>query len=247
MRYLLLVIVNIISLNLYPQHVDIVYSNYYDSSIPIKRDSRLVINKVEHKAFYQEIFSSTKNIDNDKDDQLETTVGRAKREMDMFIVTDNSCKRIIYDDFVLKKYTIQDDFAIFDWQISEESKMIENFKAYKAITTFRGRKWIAWFTPDIPFPFGPWKFCGLPGLILEVYDESKIFNFNAISINLNSNQNIKMPDSKRFKHLRIKDFVELKDDFYNNIMQGVGGDDRNVTVKREMNLRSGIESKFEWE
>ncbi|MDP1842233.1 MAG: GLPGLI family protein [Sediminibacterium sp.] len=57
------------------------------------------------------------------------------------------------------------------WNIVEETKMIKNYTCLKATTEFRGRKYTAWFTPDIPISDGPWKFKGLPGLILSIADE----------------------------------------------------------------------------
>lgn len=58
-----------------------------------------------------------------------------------------------------------------NWTVSSDTKSIEGFKVQKATTTFLGRKWIAWFTNDIQIQDGPYKFCGLPGLILHVEDE----------------------------------------------------------------------------
>jgi len=47
----------------------------------------------------------------------------------------------------------------------------------KAEGDFRGRHYIAWFSNKILIPDGPWKLCGLPGLILEAYDEKKTVYF----------------------------------------------------------------------
>lgn len=58
----------------------------------------------------------------------------------------------------------------FKWQIQDEWKEIAGYKVRKATCDFRGRSYVAWYAPDVPVPDGPWKFCGLPGLILEVYD-----------------------------------------------------------------------------
>lgn len=52
----------------------------------------------------------------------------------------------------------------------------------KATTVFRGRTYEAWFTPDIPVSDGPWKFSGLPGLILEVHDSKNHYVFSCIGI-----------------------------------------------------------------
>ena len=60
-----------------------------------------------------------------------------------------------------------------DWKISSETKAIGPHQAYKATGDFRGRTYTAWFTTDIPLPYGPWKLQGLPGIILEAYDTHK--------------------------------------------------------------------------
>lgn len=59
-----------------------------------------------------------------------------------------------------------------DWKISDEKQKIGTYNAQKATADFGGRKWIAWFTTEIPFQDGPYKFYGLPGLIVKVGDEA---------------------------------------------------------------------------
>ena len=58
-----------------------------------------------------------------------------------------------------------------DWKIEPDRKQISTFKVQKATTNFAGRKWIAWFTTDVPVQDGPYKFSGLPGLIVEISDD----------------------------------------------------------------------------
>lgn len=60
-----------------------------------------------------------------------------------------------------------------DWKLSKDIKKIGKFTCKKATAFFRGREYTAWYTPEIPVPFGPWKLQGLPGLILEAYDVNK--------------------------------------------------------------------------
>ncbi|WP_438711934.1 GLPGLI family protein [Aquimarina muelleri] len=59
------------------------------------------------------------------------------------------------------------------WKLEKETKKIGNFKTYKAVGEFRGRTYTAWYILEVPLPYGPWKLQGLPGLILEAYDEKK--------------------------------------------------------------------------
>jgi len=67
-----------------------------------------------------------------------------------------------------------------NWTILPETKTIEGFKVQKATTGFGGRNWIAWFTNDIQLQDGPYKFCGLPGLILNIGDEKGDHIFNLV-------------------------------------------------------------------
>jgi GLPGLI family protein len=62
------------------------------------------------------------------------------------------------------------------WEITNETKKIGKFNCYKAIGLFersgyinkKDEKIIAWFTPEIPFNFGPKYYSGLPGLIIKL-------------------------------------------------------------------------------
>ncbi|MCM5662586.1 GLPGLI family protein [Galbibacter mesophilus] len=82
-----------------------------------------------------------------------------------------------------------------DWKITQETKRIGKYVCYKAIVTERlysrrgfyyNKKAVAWFTPEIPVSFGPSKYSGLPGLILQV--ERDMFTLTATKINLNPNE-----------------------------------------------------------
>lgn len=77
-----------------------------------------------------------------------------------------------------EKMNVIRQYDNFDWEITDETKEIGNFLAYKAKTTFTTEnnftneldkfEITAWFCPQIPAPFGPKGIDGLPGLVLEV-------------------------------------------------------------------------------
>lgn len=69
-----------------------------------------------------------------------------------------------------------------DWAISDDTLSVSGYLCQKATCRFRGREYIAWFTMDIPVSNGPWKFGGLPGLIMKVYDEDKLFVYECVGI-----------------------------------------------------------------
>lgn len=60
---------------------------------------------------------------------------------------------------------------VIEWAMSSDSKIILSHICNKATTYFRGRQYTAWFTKEIPIAEGPWKFKGLPGLILQIDDD----------------------------------------------------------------------------
>lgn len=67
-----------------------------------------------------------------------------------------------------------------NWKISGETRQVQPYTLQKATATFGGRNWIAWFSKEIPFNEGPFKFSGLPGLVFEIYDTKKNFIYNLI-------------------------------------------------------------------
>ena len=68
-------------------------------------------------------------------------------------------------------YKVLEDRKL-DWKISPDKKKIGEFNTQKATTNFAGRNWTAWFTNEVPVLDGPYKFSGLPGLIVEISDQT---------------------------------------------------------------------------
>ena len=60
-----------------------------------------------------------------------------------------------------------DDYTPQDWQIEPDTMTYLGYHCQKATCTWRGRDYIAWFTPEIAVNDGPMKFFGLPGLIVK--------------------------------------------------------------------------------
>jgi len=107
------------------------------------------------------------------------------------------------------------------WKIEADTKKINNYNLQRATAVFGGRNWTAWFTPDINIPEGPYKFRGLPGLVLYVEDDKKDFVYS-----FSRNKNLpKTYDTKSFleRHysldavaIDLKKWVKLNLEFYND-------------------------------
>lgn len=69
------------------------------------------------------------------------------------------------------------------WEIFPDTMNIKGYSCQKAALLYGGRKWTAWFAADIPLSMGPYKFIGLPGLILKVADDQSQFSWELASFN----------------------------------------------------------------
>ena len=96
----------------------------------------------------------------------------------MYVVksfTDGKIKH--YDTAGLEKYVYEEPIVQCNWDISDSTKTIMGYECVMATTDYHGRKWTAWFAPEIPVHNGPWKLDGLPGLILEAEAEGNQYSF----------------------------------------------------------------------
>ena len=68
------------------------------------------------------------------------------------------------------------------WTVLSDTATVCNVRCQKALCQFSGREFVAWFANSIPLKYGPWKFGGLPGLILKVEDTGHLYSFECVKI-----------------------------------------------------------------
>lgn len=94
------------------------------------------------------------------------------------------------------------------WEITNESKYIGEFKVLKATTTRKLGSYLeeieAWFAPKLPYSFGPLGYNGLPGLILEMYRGKVVFKLKEIE---EKDVDIKLP--KGSKEMTFEKYFEM--------------------------------------
>lgn len=90
------------------------------------------------------------------------------------------------------RYAITELIPVIAWSLGKEQRKILGYKCQSATGTFRGRNYTAWFTPQLSYKNGPWKFGGLPGLILEIYDQKKEIIWEAQSGSLAIDEGLKI-------------------------------------------------------
>ena len=116
-----------------------------------------------------------------------------------FFVENGICGFEVYKNYPANKMTVTDlgtmlgfnqgesfiyeeEMPQMKWEIKCDTSTILSYQCQKATTVFRGRTYEAWFTSGIPTNNGPWKFGGLPGLILKVTDTKREVFFECIGV-----------------------------------------------------------------
>ncbi len=84
-----------------------------------------------------------------------------------------------YGKIFINNYRYEEPVPQFDWKYEDETREVMGYECRKATTRWRGRDWTAWYS-EIPVSAGPWKFNGLPGLILRLEDSKGEHMFEAV-------------------------------------------------------------------
>ncbi|WP_415328729.1 GLPGLI family protein [Chryseobacterium sp. MMS23-Vi53] len=147
----------------------------------------------------------------------------------------NSDKNINYSmiEFQLYSYVTEDPIV---WNLTNETKEYDKFRVQKATSNFGGRQWTAWFTKEIPFSEGPYKFKGLPGLIVQIQDSKEQYNFALVK-----NEKLeKTYDTKNILEIRYgnkpipvteKIYITKAKEYFNDPLHRIRESLRNGTTK----------------
>lgn len=112
-------------------------------------------------------------------------------------------------------YQYQEQFPKQDWILTNNKSTILGYQCKSAKLTFRGRNYVAWYTPEIPKNDGPANFAGLPGLILKIADEHGDYEFSAIAIE-KKKMNIYWRNEKNIISLSRADFRKIQKNYFEN-------------------------------
>lgn len=148
--------------------------------------------------------------------------------------------------FGRKHYLIEDRLPKIEWKIHPDiTKNILGYACIEAKGYFRGSNLIAYFTKDIPISAGPFKFSGLDGVILEIYEEGKEYNsWKAVKIDSKFKGNVPYFRYKKIENISLKDYVALEEAELHQYLKNIT---RGANVSNQRVLRNGIEKIYEWE
>ena len=98
------------------------------------------------------------------------------------------------------------------WRLTQETKKIGSYMCYKAYLDKDSN--YAWYTPEIPFNYGPKKYFGLPGLVLEVQIGG--LNIRALEILLNLKEHAVIKKPAKGKVIKEEEFLKMYKEFFKN-------------------------------
>lgn len=186
-----------------------VFVSNYLSSGEIAREAKLIFNEERSKFVHSrgdEPIVLVNGVDYENGFYVQDEIGNVIYKD----FTDDSLKirKIVY----LEPYVSGEPIPEMNWNITNTTKEIGSFTARLATTNFRGRNYKAWFTQEIPISDGPWKFSGLPGMILEVVSEKGDYEFlfKGIEMPIQSTSEAIVFDNDGI-YLEFEEFVEAED------------------------------------
>lgn len=141
---------------------------------------------------------------------------------------------------------------LLEWTIMDDTMTISGLPCQKATTNYGGRQWEAWFTLDVPVSSGPYKFGGLPGLIISISDTKKHWNFVMKEIEKKpSGYIVPVEIFKTFAKTTKEDFFKNKRYYVTNYMEiseasgidFINAENRAI-IKRNVDM--GFKSRSNW-
>ena len=213
------------------------YFKINNGGSPIILDSALLHNETDYKSTFinfgfNSIPKEKKTRKNDINGDLLVNIERydnnngQKPEYQKFFLKDSLLSHeSVYGE---KKYhVIAEKLPNLKWEILDDTLIILGYKTQKAKLNFRGRDYLAWFSSEIKISDGPYKFHGLPGLILKIQSTDGKYTFEAYSLKLNISQ-------------EIKSITNLKDKYPNkkiiSIREKISLIDKNTERERKFRL-----------
>lgn len=151
-------------------NLEINYIIKYNTEIYNEKNGILLLDLKQKKSVFNISKSNLKS-----DFQQEANlINVIQKDVERYIITDFKNDSLIFKEKIYNEtYIVFENVPKIKWELkSEITKKIDNYICYKATTNFRGRNYTAWYSLEYPIQMGPWKFNGLPGLIMEIYDDT---------------------------------------------------------------------------
>jgi GLPGLI family protein len=88
----------------------------------------------------------------------------------------------VRDAIIPNIYEAREERKPINWELIDDTLTVAGYLCKTATCQLHGRNWTALYSEDIPTSAGPWKLCGLPGLILKAEADGGIHRFTLASL-----------------------------------------------------------------
>ncbi len=102
----------------------------------------------------------------------------------------------------------EEDMSGLSWNVTDTIEKYGQYNCQLAKTSYGGRNWNALFTTEIPVNNGPYKFSGLPGLIVKMWDDKEQCLFELAEVKNITDGNAKIPIAEIIKKSEFKKMEE---------------------------------------
>ncbi|MBT2621617.1 GLPGLI family protein [Chryseobacterium sp. ISL-6] len=232
-----------------PDSINLVSLKFEKTFLDIKGNQSLFIS--EHKLVRDSLltaFRKEEKNDSKKEGKDFTKFGFGKQSeqsfFEYFITKNISEQKVYYHDKIAGKQIYYQEDRPIKWQVTEETEQQNGYKAQKATANFGGRVWTGWFTKEINISDGPYKFSGLPGLIVKLEDDKGDYKFELVKkITIkNAFEESVSPDAKlstRIDFMGDKAAIELSKDSRTMLRSRSGGDMNSGGGRRGGGMKGG--------
>lgn len=191
-----------------PDSINLVGLKTERTFLDIKGSQSLFIS--EHKFVRDSLVSNFKRderISNKKEgkDFSKLGIGKSGEQsfFDYYILKDIPDQKVYYYERVGGKQIYYQEDRPIQWNVTNDVEKQNGYSSQKATASFAGRTWTAWFTKDINVSDGPYKFSGLPGLIVKLEDDKGDYKFDLIKKVVVKNSFEEAMDSDARKSSRV--------------------------------------------
>ncbi|MFS4471870.1 GLPGLI family protein [Chryseobacterium sp. T20] len=167
-----------------PDSINLVSMKSERTFLDVKGDHSLFIseNKLKRDSLFAELRSEIKENKKEEKD-FSKMEGRKHFEptfFEYFITKTIPDQKVYYYEKASGKQIYYQEDRSVKWEITNMMEKQNGYSAQKAVAEFGGRVWTAWFTKEIPLSDGPYKFSGLPGLIVKLEDDRGDYKFDLV-------------------------------------------------------------------
>ncbi len=162
-----------------------------------------------------------------------------KPDLNFVLKKKNSTSQIAYYERIGGGAYFFEEDNDFQWKITNDRIRLGGYQVQKATCRFKGRNYTAWYSNDLPISDGPYKFKGLPGLILRISDDDDYFNFTVLSMGKAVKESYELRQFRNARKIEKNDFIELKQLFIANPFAFPVGENINIDqLNKERILRN---------